>query len=87
MANQFGQNAVEQLFKEIEALKTIGDYENIMCMLGWAMPEKTPCLVFEIANFDLLHYLSEFQTKAVEQVLYKEFLSILLQVIRGNLNI
>jgi hypothetical protein len=28
-----------------------------MSMLGWSMPGDTPCILFDIVQIDLLHYL------------------------------
>uniref|UniRef100_A0A914E299 receptor protein-tyrosine kinase n=1 Tax=Acrobeloides nanus TaxID=290746 RepID=A0A914E299_9BILA len=83
VTNRFGQTEVEQLFKEIDAMKKMGYHENVMCMLGWALPGDTPCLVFEIAEKDLLHYVSEFRDAVAEVVPYQTFLDILRQIILG----
>uniref|UniRef100_A0A914E0L9 receptor protein-tyrosine kinase n=1 Tax=Acrobeloides nanus TaxID=290746 RepID=A0A914E0L9_9BILA len=83
VTNHFGTSEVEQLFKEIDAMKKIGYHENVMCLLGWALPGETPCLVFEIAHKDLLHYVSEFKELVDELVPYKNFLSILWQITKG----
>uniref|UniRef100_A0A914EAZ9 Protein kinase domain-containing protein n=1 Tax=Acrobeloides nanus TaxID=290746 RepID=A0A914EAZ9_9BILA len=81
----FGQNEVEQLFKEIEAMKTIGYHENIMGMLGWAMLDEKPCLVFDVAKMDLLKFVKEFRGKSIEglPMMIKNFLSVLWQVAKG----
>ena len=81
VTNKFGQTEVEQLFKEIDAMKKMGYHENVMCMLGWALPGDTPCLVFEIAEKDLLHYVSEFRDAVAEVMPYQKFLDILRQII------
>uniref|UniRef100_A0A914EMQ6 Protein kinase domain-containing protein n=1 Tax=Acrobeloides nanus TaxID=290746 RepID=A0A914EMQ6_9BILA len=78
--NNFGQKEADQLFKEIDAMKKIGFHENLMCMLGWTLSGEIPCLVFEIAQKDLLHYVPAFRDLATEMVPYQEFLSILYQI-------
>uniref|UniRef100_A0A914C4I1 Protein kinase domain-containing protein n=1 Tax=Acrobeloides nanus TaxID=290746 RepID=A0A914C4I1_9BILA len=83
VTNKFGQTEVEQLFKEIDAMKKMGYHENVMCMLGWALPGDTPCLVFEIAEKDLLHYVSEFRDAVAKVMPYQKFLDILRQIIQG----
>uniref|UniRef100_A0A914D0E8 Protein kinase domain-containing protein n=1 Tax=Acrobeloides nanus TaxID=290746 RepID=A0A914D0E8_9BILA len=83
ITNRFGKSEVEQLFKEIEAMKAIGYHENVMCILGWALSEETPCLVYDIAEKDVLNYVMEFKDASDDQVPYKKFLSILWQTARG----
>uniref|UniRef100_A0A914CZD0 receptor protein-tyrosine kinase n=1 Tax=Acrobeloides nanus TaxID=290746 RepID=A0A914CZD0_9BILA len=83
VTNHFGQSEVEQLFKEIDAMKKIGYHENVMCLLGWALPGETPCLVFEIAHKDLLCYVMELKELVAELVPYKNFFSILWQITTG----
>lgn len=85
VARNFGSGEVELLYKEIQALKTLGYHENISCMLGWAIPGETPCLVFDIAKMDLLQYVRGFRDAAKEMVPYKDFLSFLWQITRGEL--
>uniref|UniRef100_A0A914CQ12 receptor protein-tyrosine kinase n=1 Tax=Acrobeloides nanus TaxID=290746 RepID=A0A914CQ12_9BILA len=83
VTNNFGQKEADQLFKEIDAMKKIGFHENLMCMLGWTLSGEIPCLVFEIAQKDLLHYVSAFRDLAAEMVPYQAFLSILWQITKG----
>uniref|UniRef100_A0A914DMR4 receptor protein-tyrosine kinase n=1 Tax=Acrobeloides nanus TaxID=290746 RepID=A0A914DMR4_9BILA len=83
VTNRFGKSEVEQLFKEIEAMKTIGYHENVMCILGWALSREAPCLVYDIAEKDVLNYVMEFRNASDDQVPYKKFLSILWQTARG----
>uniref|UniRef100_A0A914E5T0 Protein kinase domain-containing protein n=1 Tax=Acrobeloides nanus TaxID=290746 RepID=A0A914E5T0_9BILA len=85
VARNFGSGEVELLYKEIQALKTLGYHENISCMLGWAIPGETPCLVFDIAKMDLLQYVRGFRDAAKGMVPYKDFLSFLWQITRGEL--
>lgn len=84
VARHFGSGEVEQLYKEISTMKIIGYHENIMCLLGWAMPSDTPCLIFDIAKTDLLNYLRGLRDNVEESFPYKDFLSILWQISRGN---
>uniref|UniRef100_A0A914DC56 Protein kinase domain-containing protein n=1 Tax=Acrobeloides nanus TaxID=290746 RepID=A0A914DC56_9BILA len=84
VTSHFGASEVEQLFKEIDAMKKIGYHENVMCLLGWALPGETPCLVFEIAHKDLLHYVLDFKEFVAELVPYKNFLSILWQITKDE---
>uniref|UniRef100_A0A914D3B8 receptor protein-tyrosine kinase n=1 Tax=Acrobeloides nanus TaxID=290746 RepID=A0A914D3B8_9BILA len=83
VTNNFGKKEADQLFKEIDAMKKIGFHENVMCMLGWTLSGEIPCLVFEIAQKDLLHYVSEFRDLSAEKVPYQAFLSILWQITKG----
>uniref|UniRef100_A0A914E1A8 receptor protein-tyrosine kinase n=1 Tax=Acrobeloides nanus TaxID=290746 RepID=A0A914E1A8_9BILA len=83
IGSNFGQNEVEQLFKEIEAMRMIGHHENIMCMLGWIMSDEKPCLVFDVAKCDLLKFVKEYREKPKEEVPVKIFVSILWQVAKG----
>lgn len=80
----FGHSEVEQLYKEIEAMKTIGYHENVMCMLGWFMQGNKPCLVFDIAKSDLLEFVRGFREKPKDEIDMKIFVSILWQVARGR---
>uniref|UniRef100_A0A914EJW1 Serine-threonine/tyrosine-protein kinase catalytic domain-containing protein n=1 Tax=Acrobeloides nanus TaxID=290746 RepID=A0A914EJW1_9BILA len=75
VARNFGPGEVELLYKEIQAMKTIGFHENIMCMLGWAMPGETPCLVFDIAKMALLQFVRGFREVNKEDVPFKDFVS------------
>uniref|UniRef100_A0A914E1I0 receptor protein-tyrosine kinase n=1 Tax=Acrobeloides nanus TaxID=290746 RepID=A0A914E1I0_9BILA len=83
VTNRFGKSEVEQLFKEIEAMKKIGYHENVMCILGWALSGETPCLVYDIAEKDVLNYVMEFRDASDDQIPCKKFLSILWQTARG----
>uniref|UniRef100_A0A914E1H6 Serine-threonine/tyrosine-protein kinase catalytic domain-containing protein n=1 Tax=Acrobeloides nanus TaxID=290746 RepID=A0A914E1H6_9BILA len=84
VTNCFGKNEVKQLFKEIEAMKKIGYHENVMCILGWALSEETPCLVYDIAEKNVLNYVMEFRDAIDDQVPYNKFLSILWQTARAD---
>lgn len=79
VSTNFGKIEVEQMFKEIDAMMKIGYHENALCMLGWSFLRDTPCLVFEMAETDLLHFVSKFQ----EEVPYAKFLNIFVQVVQG----
>uniref|UniRef100_A0A914D7A2 Protein kinase domain-containing protein n=1 Tax=Acrobeloides nanus TaxID=290746 RepID=A0A914D7A2_9BILA len=83
VATHFGPDEVDQLFKEIDAMKKIGYHENVMCMLGWALPGDAPCLVYDIAEMSVLSFVSDFREKPDDEVPCKKFLSILWQVSRG----
>uniref|UniRef100_A0A914E8E6 receptor protein-tyrosine kinase n=2 Tax=Acrobeloides nanus TaxID=290746 RepID=A0A914E8E6_9BILA len=83
VTNRFGNSEVEHLFKDIEAMKKIGYHENVMCILGWALSGETPCLVYDIAEKNVLNYVMEFRDASDDQIPYKKFLSILWQTARG----
>uniref|UniRef100_A0A914E3M3 Protein kinase domain-containing protein n=1 Tax=Acrobeloides nanus TaxID=290746 RepID=A0A914E3M3_9BILA len=83
VATHFGPDEVKRLFKEIGAMKKIGYHENVMCMLGWALPGDAPCLVYDIAEMSALSFVLDFREKPDDQVPRKKFLSILWQVSRG----
>ena len=65
-------------------MKKIGYHENVMCMLGWALPDKAPCLVYDIAEMSVLSFVSDFREKPDDHLPCKKFLSILWQVTRGK---
>jgi hypothetical protein len=84
VANRLGQTEVEELFKEVNAMKMIEYHENVACLLGWAFHRESLCLVLEIAQKDLLNYVKEFRETLKEMIPYKNFISILRQIIEGN---
>lgn len=84
MASNFGQNEVENLIQEINAMKQIGSHEHIIGMLGWCNYNDKPCLVFELAQNDLLNYIRSLNGELVPR---RIFLSILWQVSDGNFTI
>lgn len=81
--HHFGQSEVEKFFKEIDVMKAIGYHTNVMCMLGWALSGDVPCMVFEIAEKDLLGFVTEYEECPLEQIPYDKFKSILLQITQG----
>lgn len=85
VARNLGPGEVEQLYKEIQAMKTLGYHENLMAMFGWAMPDDTPALVFDIAKFNLLDFVRKFQDLEKNEIPFKSFSSILWQIARGKI--
>uniref|UniRef100_A0A914CPQ3 Protein kinase domain-containing protein n=1 Tax=Acrobeloides nanus TaxID=290746 RepID=A0A914CPQ3_9BILA len=83
VALHFGDDEVEQLFREIEAMKVLQYNRNVISMLGWRMLNGKPALVFELAEQDLLKYAKMLLSIDVKDFPYKTILSILWQIAKG----
>uniref|UniRef100_A0A914CW72 Uncharacterized protein n=1 Tax=Acrobeloides nanus TaxID=290746 RepID=A0A914CW72_9BILA len=53
----------EQIIREIDSLKQIGYHQYIMSLLGWYMYNDVPCLVFDVAQRDLLSFVRSLRDK------------------------
>jgi hypothetical protein len=78
----FGQNEVQNLFQEINAIKKIEYHNNVVSFLGWCMHREAPCLIFELAQQNLLTYVRGLRERT-EEISQQTFLSILWQVAQG----
>uniref|UniRef100_A0A914DVE6 Protein kinase domain-containing protein n=1 Tax=Acrobeloides nanus TaxID=290746 RepID=A0A914DVE6_9BILA len=74
---------IEQLYKEIKVMKELGYYEHIMPMLGWTELNETPCLVFDIAQVDLLQHVRSLRNVDPSETPFSGFTAILWQVAKG----
>lgn len=84
-ARNNGEGAVvEQLYKEIKVMKELGYYEHIMPMLGWTELNETPCLVFDIAQVDLLQHVRSLRNVDLSETPFSGFTAILWQVAKGE---
>ena len=79
IANEYGNNESKILETEIEMMKKIGYHEHIIPMLGWSMKQNKPCLVLELCEGNLLNYV-----RKNHDVQFKHFISILWQIVQGN---
>uniref|UniRef100_A0A914DX37 Protein kinase domain-containing protein n=1 Tax=Acrobeloides nanus TaxID=290746 RepID=A0A914DX37_9BILA len=78
-----GDHEVEQLFREIEAMKIIEYDRNVIAMLGWRMINDKPAIVFELAEEDLLHHVKMFKLLDGKEIPFKTIISILWQIAKG----
>uniref|UniRef100_A0A914EJ00 Protein kinase domain-containing protein n=1 Tax=Acrobeloides nanus TaxID=290746 RepID=A0A914EJ00_9BILA len=79
----FGDHEMEQLFREIEALKIIEYDRNVISMLGWRMINDKPAIVFELAQEDLLRYVKMQRSKDRKEIPFKTIISIIWQIAKG----
>uniref|UniRef100_A0A914CSN1 Protein kinase domain-containing protein n=1 Tax=Acrobeloides nanus TaxID=290746 RepID=A0A914CSN1_9BILA len=82
-ALHFGDHEVEQLFREIEAMKILEYDRNVISMLGWRMINDKPAIVFELAQGDLLRYVKMQKLKVKQEIPFKTIISILWQIAKG----
>uniref|UniRef100_A0A914DIE0 Protein kinase domain-containing protein n=1 Tax=Acrobeloides nanus TaxID=290746 RepID=A0A914DIE0_9BILA len=82
-ALHFGDHEVEQLFREIEAMKIIEYDRNVISMLGWRMVNDKPAIVFELAQEDLLRYVKMQKLTDRKEIPFKTIISILWQIAKG----
>uniref|UniRef100_A0A914DJF3 Protein kinase domain-containing protein n=1 Tax=Acrobeloides nanus TaxID=290746 RepID=A0A914DJF3_9BILA len=83
IALHFGDDEVDQLFREIEAMKILQYNINVISMLGWRMLNGKPALVFELTEQDLLRYAKMFMSMDIKEISFKTILSILWQISKG----
>uniref|UniRef100_A0A914D8F0 Protein kinase domain-containing protein n=1 Tax=Acrobeloides nanus TaxID=290746 RepID=A0A914D8F0_9BILA len=83
--SSFGQDETEQLFREIDSMKKIGYNENVICMLGICFLDEKPVIAFELADKNLLSYVSTLRETILGQIQapVNIFFSILWQIARG----
>ena len=79
IANEYGNNESKLLEAEIELMKKVGYHEHIVPLLGWSIRQNKPCLVLELCERNLLSYVKE-----NHDVQFKHFISILWQIVQGN---
>lgn len=84
VASNFGQDEVSSLLNEIGTMKTLGYHENVMCMLGWTLAADMPCLIFDLANGDLLDFVQGLRACLETEIPHKTFISMLWQIARGR---
>lgn len=75
-------------------MKELGYHEHIISMLGWSKHSEKPCLIFELAQTDLLRYVRTLTPKGEmnddgiyineNPISIRKFLSILWQVADGG---
>uniref|UniRef100_A0A914EMM1 Protein kinase domain-containing protein n=1 Tax=Acrobeloides nanus TaxID=290746 RepID=A0A914EMM1_9BILA len=82
-ALHFGDHEVEQLFREIEAMRIVEYNRNVISMLGWRMINDKPAIVFELAQEDLLRYVKMQKLKDRKEIPFKTIISILWQIAKG----
>uniref|UniRef100_A0A914E4U2 Protein kinase domain-containing protein n=1 Tax=Acrobeloides nanus TaxID=290746 RepID=A0A914E4U2_9BILA len=82
-ALHFGDHEVEQLFREIEAMRILEYDRNVISMLGWRIINDKPAIVFELAQEDLLRYVKMQQLKDRKEIPFKTIISILWQIAKG----
>uniref|UniRef100_A0A914DUJ2 Protein kinase domain-containing protein n=1 Tax=Acrobeloides nanus TaxID=290746 RepID=A0A914DUJ2_9BILA len=82
-ALNLGDHEVEQLFREIEAMKILEYNRNVISMLGWQMLDDKPAIVFELAEEDLLRYVKLQKLKERKEIPFKILISILWQIAKG----
>uniref|UniRef100_A0A914DRT9 Protein kinase domain-containing protein n=1 Tax=Acrobeloides nanus TaxID=290746 RepID=A0A914DRT9_9BILA len=82
-ALHFGDHEVEQLFREIEAMKILEYDRNVISMLGWRMINNKPAIVFELAQEDLLRYVKMQKLTDRKEIPFKTIISILWQIAKG----
>ena len=82
-ARHVGDHEVEQLFREIEAMKILEYDRNVISMLGWRIINDKPAIVFELAQEDLLRYVKMQKLKDRKEIPFETILSILWQVAKG----
>uniref|UniRef100_A0A914DWN5 Protein kinase domain-containing protein n=1 Tax=Acrobeloides nanus TaxID=290746 RepID=A0A914DWN5_9BILA len=82
-ALHFGDHEVEQLFREIEAMKILEYDRNVISMLGWRMINNKPVIVFELAQEDLLRYVKMQKLKDKKEIPFKTIILILWQIAKG----
>ncbi|MGF7233230.1 protein kinase, partial [Arachidicoccus sp.] len=83
IALHFGDDEVDQLFREIEAMKVLQYNRNVISMLGWRMLNGKPALVFELAEQDLLRYAKMLMSIDTKEIEFKTIISILWQIAKG----
>jgi serine/threonine protein kinase len=74
---------VEQLFKEIEVMKTLQYNRNVISMLGWLMISGKPALIYELAEQNLLTFVKRLRLKDKKEISYKALLSVIWQISKG----
>uniref|UniRef100_A0A914C3U5 Protein kinase domain-containing protein n=1 Tax=Acrobeloides nanus TaxID=290746 RepID=A0A914C3U5_9BILA len=82
-ARHFGDHEVEQLLREIEAMKILEYDRNVISMLGWRMINDKPAIVFELAQEDLLRYVKMQKLKDRKEIPFETILLILWQIAKG----
>uniref|UniRef100_A0A914CJA5 Protein kinase domain-containing protein n=1 Tax=Acrobeloides nanus TaxID=290746 RepID=A0A914CJA5_9BILA len=83
VALHFGDDEVDQLFREIEAMKVLQYNRNVISMLGWRMLNGKPALIFELAEQDLLRYAKMLMSIDTKEIEFKTIISILWQIAKG----
>uniref|UniRef100_A0A914EDQ3 Protein kinase domain-containing protein n=1 Tax=Acrobeloides nanus TaxID=290746 RepID=A0A914EDQ3_9BILA len=83
VALHFGDDEVDQLFREIEAMKILQYNRNVISMLGWRMLNGKPALVCELAEQDLLRYAKLLMSINIKEIPFKTIISILWQIAKG----
>uniref|UniRef100_A0A914PI70 Protein kinase domain-containing protein n=1 Tax=Panagrolaimus davidi TaxID=227884 RepID=A0A914PI70_9BILA len=68
---------VEEYVRELNAIIIIGFHSNIIAFYGWTLQQKTPALITELAETDLLQYIRKLRGLEFPQ---KQILSILWQI-------
>uniref|UniRef100_A0A914EK50 Protein kinase domain-containing protein n=1 Tax=Acrobeloides nanus TaxID=290746 RepID=A0A914EK50_9BILA len=83
VALHFGDDEVDQMFREIESMKVLQYNQNVISMLGWRMLSGKPALIFELAEQDLLRYAKMLMSIVIKEFPFKTILSIFWQIAKG----